>query len=282
MCKHLNLVFPQWQGGPKRQVYDGAMQLAEALENKLLMQRVPVDLNEELELEKNIIGYKSIVNQLRAAVETLTDYNPETIFTIGGNCSVSIAPIGYLNQRFNGDLVVVWLDAHGDINSPESSPSKLFTGMPIRQLLGEGDSEIDHMLPSKLKPDQIILAGTRDLDLPEAEYIKMAGIKIITPEVLELSPETVFHSISSKGYTHVYVHIDTDVLTETAFKFSAWPSKEGITMKTLTEVLDNMNDKFRFVGASLVEFLPCDALGMTQLQLICKKILTGLTPNAIS
>lgn len=277
MGKHLNLFFPQWQGGPNRQVYHGAMQLAESVGKKLLFQKIPVDLNDELALEKNIIGYRSIISQLKAAVETVTAYKPDTILTIGGNCSVAIAPIDYLNNSFNGDLAVVWFDSHGDINTPESSLSKFFTGMPLRHLLGEGDPEIGRLLLSKLKPEQLILAGTRNLDLAESEYIKMTGIKTIPPEYLESSPETVAHYISAKGYSHVYVHVDTDVLTETSFKFSAWPSKEGINLETLTEVLDNICGKFSFAGSSLVEFLPGDELGINQLQLILKRIL--LTPR---
>ncbi|WP_378954319.1 arginase family protein [Pelosinus sp. sgz500959] len=272
MCKQLNLFFPEWQGGPYRQVYDGAKQLVETLEKRLLFQKIFVDLNEKLVTENNIIGYKTILSQQMEAIETINKYQPDSIFTVGGNCSVGIAPIDYLNRRFSGDLAVVWLDAHGDINTPESSLSKYFTGMPIRHLLGEGDAEIGCLLSSTLKPEQIILAGTRSLDAAESEYIQKAGIKIIPPETLDSSPETIAHYISSKGFKYVYVHIDTDVLSETAFHFSAWPSKTGISLETLISILEGINRKLRVVGASLVEFFPCDELGMGQLQLILNKL----------
>ena len=94
---------------------------------------------------------------------------------------LALASIAYINQRFGGDLAVVWLDAHRDINTSESSFSKLLTGMPICHLLGEGNSEIGFMLATYLKPHQIILAGTIDLAPAESEYIKMAGITVLPP-----------------------------------------------------------------------------------------------------
>lgn len=277
MCKHLNLLWPQWQGGPDRQVYHGAMQLCEEVSKQMELREIPVDLAEEPTLINNIRGYQSITSQLTIAVKTITDYSPSTIFTIGGNCSSSIASIAYLNHRFKGDLAVVWLDSHGDLNTPESSLSKLFTGMPIRHLLGEGAPEIGGNLVSYLKSEQIILAGTSDLDPAESEYIKMAELIVLPPQVLEASPETVSSFISSKGYTHVYVHVDMDVLQASAFPFSAWSSEAGITMKTLENILGDISNKFHIVGASLVEFVPSDTNGMAQLLRMVKKILTAIT-----
>lgn len=271
--KHLNLLWPQWQGGPNRQVYHGAKQLAEELGKQIRLLEIPVDLEEESELINNIRGYQSIITQLNATVRTITDYSPSTIFTIGGNCSSSIASIAYLNHRFKGDLAVVWLDKHGDLNTPDSSISKWFTGMPIRHLLGEGDSEISRNLVSHLKPEQIILAGTNDLDPAESEYIKKARLTVLPPKLLESLPEAVSGSILSKAYTNVYVHIDTDVLKANSFRFSAWPSEDGITTERLDTILDDISNKFNIVGASLVEFVPCDSTGMTQLLQIVKKLL---------
>lgn len=277
MYNHLNLLWPQWQGGPDRQVYHGAMQLCKEISKQMELREIPVDLAEEPTLMNNIRGYQAITSQLTTAIKEINDYSPSTIFTIGGNCSSSIASIAYLNHRFKGNLAVVWLDSHGDLNTPESSLSKLFTGMPIRHLLGEGAPEIGGNLVSYLKSEQILLAGTSDLDPAELEYIKMTELTVLPPQVLEASPETVSRYISSKGYTHVYVHIDMDVLKVSAFPFSAWPSEAGITMKVLANILDDISNKFHIIGASLVEFVPFDTKGMAQLLRIVKKISTVIT-----
>jgi len=273
MGKHLNLLFPQWQGGPKREIYDGAVQLVKSLEKKLEFEKIVVSLDDELVLEKNIIGYQSILGQLKATSELIIAHNPASILTIGGNCSVGIIPIAYLNQYFRGDLAVVWLDAHGDINTPERSLSKFFTGMPVRHLLGDGDSKICSLLHSNLKPDQIVLAGTRSLDEQESDYIKKAGIKTMSSKDLTACPEAIANYIVAKGYSQVYVHVDTDVLSESTFAFSAWPSQEGIDLKTLANIFDGISKNCCLVGSSLVEFLPCDDLGIKQLQSILNKIL---------
>lgn len=278
--KHLNLLWPQWQAGPDRQVYHGAMQLCEEVSKQMELRAIPVDLAEEPTIINNIRGYQSITSQLAAAVKTITDYSPSSIFTIGGNCSSSIASIAYLNHRLKGDLAVVWLDSHGDLNTPESSLSKLFTGMPIRHLLGEGAPEIGGKLVSYLKPEQIILAGTSDLDPAESKYIKMTELTVLPPQVLKDSPETISSFVSSKGYAHVYVHNDTDVLQANDFPFSAWPNEAGITMETLENILDDISNKFPMVGASLVEFVPSDTNGIAQLLRMVKKILVAITKVA--
>ena len=93
--------------------------------------------------------------------------------TVGGTCGVEAAPVAYLNERYAGDLAV---DAHGDLNAPATSPSGHFHGMVLRTLLGEGPLEYVAKFRRTLKPEQIFLAGTRDLDPEELVDIRQAGI----------------------------------------------------------------------------------------------------------
>lgn len=100
------------------------------------------------------LGYKEVLKQLKNACTLIDGVKPDTIFTVGGDCGVELLSVSYLNKRYNGALAVIWFDAHGDLNTPASSPIKKFHGMPLRALLGEGDEEIVRQCFSKLKAGQ--------------------------------------------------------------------------------------------------------------------------------
>ena len=119
-------------------------------------------------------GYAEVREQLRGALELLERAAPETLFTLGGDCSVELAPISYLNRRYP-DLGVVWFDAHADLQVPATSPSGDLQGMPLRLLLGEGEKNLKALLPSSLRPEQVLLAGVRALDPEEEEVVARLG-----------------------------------------------------------------------------------------------------------
>lgn len=98
------------------------------------------------------------------------------------------------------------VDAHADLNTPESSPSKAFHGMPLRILLGEGNSAFVDLLFSNLEPAQICYVGLRDLDDPESEYIMQHNITTIADCLFEDVQDKIKH------FKNVYIHLDLDVL----------------------------------------------------------------------
>ncbi len=90
----------------------------------------------------NIKCFEPILEQTKFFKEIIIDSKPDKISTIGGDCAVEIMPISYLNKIYQEDLCIIYIDAHADLNTPESSPSKAFHGMPLRTLLGEGKRRI--------------------------------------------------------------------------------------------------------------------------------------------
>ncbi len=93
------------------------------------------------------------------------------IFSIGGGCDADVPVISHLNKLYDGNLFVLWLDAHGDLNSPEESKTGLFYGMPARILI-DGRDIFPDIIERPLMPHQIIHIGGRDFDKPELGYIK--------------------------------------------------------------------------------------------------------------
>lgn len=136
----LRLVFPQWQGSGKRKyVLYGAEMIRGLLPEGTPFAEVPVSMDEDIRLENGIWGYRQICDQLAGACDTVRKADPDKIFLIGGDCGIEVAPVSFLNRKYRGDLAVLWLDAHGDMNSPSTSATGNFHGMPLRLLLGDGD-----------------------------------------------------------------------------------------------------------------------------------------------
>ena len=140
MEKEISLIFPQWQGyGLSTKLADGARLIASQLSSSYTCATVAVELREDLTIQNGILGYASILRQLDYARSLLLEENPSRILTVGGDCGVEVAPISFLNHRYDQSITVIWLDAHGDLNTPMLSPSGHFHGMPLRVLMGDGD-----------------------------------------------------------------------------------------------------------------------------------------------
>lgn len=251
--KHINLLYPQWQGGGDRVIYSGAMELKALYLNSLPLEEIPVSEDEAQVLQHGIFGYETIVKQMSSVCGLLHREKPDTLFVVGGGCDVSAPAISYLNARHNGQLTVLWLDAHGDLNTPESSPSGLFHGMPLRLLLGEGDQRLLELLDSSLNADQVVLAGVRDLDEPERQYVDQYDINLLAVKDL-CHPQAVLDKLQEKGNKHVYIHIDLDVLEPSAFDQVPFPVVAGLEPDTLTRLLQQLCCAFTVAGLSVVEY----------------------------
>ena len=253
----LNLFFPQWQGSGNIALHTGAYRLYERLRPTTSFSHIPVSLTYSLTACNNILGYSQISTQLSEACRAIALQNPAKIFTLGGDCGVEIAPVSYLNQKYGSSLAVIWLDAHGDLNTPGSSPSGHFHGMPLRSLLGEGDRGIITQAFSKLNPEQVFLVGTRELDPPEGSFIQQKSLSMLSAKAVnEGSYEALISKIKSAGFTKLYIHFDLDVLDPEEFPYVACPTPNGVRTASLRELLTGLKETFEIVGTSVLEFLP--------------------------
>ena len=247
------VVVPQWQGsGSSRamRLVDGA----EAIRGDLpaastFSVNVPLEAGDELGTGVHRAGSLRLTHERTLAI--LAEIDGWAI-TIGGDCGVSLAAVGHANERAKGDMAVVWLDAHPDLNTPESSPSGIFNGMVLRALTGEG---VEGLIPSRpVEPSHLVLAGTRSFDAGEDEFIAAHGIHPIP--AAELSPDALLDAIAATGASSVYLHIDVDVLDPGEISGLGYPVPFGITAATLTELIKAVKGRFALAGASLTEFAP--------------------------
>jgi arginase len=237
---------PQWQGsGSTDALKTGAETFITYFKNAEIQL---VSLSEkECTLKNNILAFDPILEQAIFFKEKIADEDPAKISTIGGDCGIEIIPISYLNKLYKNDLCVLWIDAHADLNTPESSPSKTFHGMPLRTLLGHGNQEIIAELYSTIKPDQICYLGLRDVDMPEQECIKENNITSITECDYEKT------EIKLNEFKNIYIHLDLDVLDKSEFPHTLFPSSNGFHVAEVAELLKKTKANHNVVGFCITE-----------------------------
>jgi len=252
----LSLCNPEWQGyGEDAAVHEGALAITRTLfdPDEFLFVACPAD--EPPTVHAGVCRLASIAPRCRATMADLRHRAPTRLFLVGGTCGVEVAPVACLAEKYGPELALVWLDAHGDLNTPESSPSGHFHGMALRTLLGEGPPSITSLLECPVTPRQVFLAGTRDLDPAEAEYIRHAGLAVTTPGECE-EPGALVERIAGRGLQRVYVHLDLDVLDPILFPDSLVQTPGGVSPLAAAAQIRALAERFELVGFSVVEFCP--------------------------
>jgi len=174
--------------------------------------------------------------------ETLAEQNlalaaelPERPLVLGGCCCAHVGAAEGLAAR-HGRIAVVWLDAHGDLNTPATSPSGNAWGMPLRMLL---DSDT-------IGADDVLLLGTRNLDPPEEEFIAESGLRTSQADLLSVL----------EGTGGVYVALDMDVVDPGAGVAVFVPEPGGPTVAETAATLARIAAGAPVVGAGFTGLLP--------------------------
>jgi len=255
MESDLSLLLPEWQGaGAPSAVSAGARALAARFPAAEFLEIDAPDA-EALSAQDGVTGLDSIAARAARTLDAIQQRRPARILTIGATCGVELAPVSYLNDRYHGDLAVIWFDAHADLNTPATSPSGRFHGMVLRTLLGAGPEPLVKLLPRRLSPEQITLAGARDLDRDEAAFVSDAPIAWLRPSDL-LVPDRVAGRVRARGFTKAYVHLDLDVLDPHEFDDVLVPAPGGVAMNVVAETIQHLAGTIDVVGFSVVEFCP--------------------------
>ena len=187
----------------------------------------------------------AVVEEDTLAMQTLAVASdlPEVPLVLGGCCCSHIGAVEGLAARFDR-LGVIWLDAHGDLNTPESSPSGNEWGMPLRMIL-------EHRM---VMSSDVVLWGARNLDPPEAEFIAAHGILDNPGPLLE-------HADA------VYVAIDLDVLDPGEIAVFM-PEPDGPSFDDVERLLTRVRESGKLAGAGFSGLAP-DPANVEKLQRLC-------------
>ena len=165
---------------------------------------------------------------------------------VANTCPASIATLPVVAEK-HPDAVVLWVDAHGDFNIPDTTDSGYLGGMVLAAACGLWQSGHG----AGLNPDHVIVLGGRDIDESEAALMQQANVQIIPPS--QANPQNVLHAIAGRK---VWIHIDWDSI-EPGFVPAAYKVPDGLLPDQLRQILAALPDE-QILGLELAEFEASD------------------------
>jgi len=155
-----------------------------------------------------------------------------------GHCSIALTTLPVV-ARHRPDAKVLWLDAHGDFNTPDTTPSGFLGGMPLAGACGAWDAGLGD---GAVDPARVVLCGIRDLDEGERALLERSPATVIGPTL-----ETLVALQNALDGAPTYVHLDCDVLDPEVMP-AEFPAPGGLTEEKLYDLLDAVADGCEVVG----------------------------------
>ncbi|GGI47761.1 arginase [Agromyces flavus] len=250
------LVVPEWQGSVSARAMshaDGALAIHGDLPSSAtVLVDVPVEAGDAL--GTGVHRY-SAVRWVRERTAEALGAAPGVPVAIGGDCGIALAPVAASAAAHPGGLAVLWLDAHPDLNTPETSPSGAFNGMVLRAITGEGAEGLALEGDERVPASRIVLGGVRAVDPGEQAFIDAERMTVLAVDAFG-DPDAVVAAITATGATHVYVHVDLDVLDPAAIAGLSYPLPFGAQPDTLVALVRAVVGVVPLAGASIAGFAP--------------------------
>lgn len=146
---------------------------------------------------------------------------------LSGNCGIAVGTVSALGAASTG---VLWFDAHGDLNTPETSPSGFFDGMGYAMLLGHGWQGLAATVPgfTPLPAAHAALLAARDLDPGEHDLVARSGLLALPPERLREAAGREALAALGRRVDRLYVHVDLDALDPRLIRANYLPTPGGL------------------------------------------------------
>lgn len=220
--------------------------------------------------EESVVEGPGRLKAVTAACQTIYEFGRKSIeagdfaIFLGGDHSISIGSIAAAAQKER--VGVIWVDAHGDYNTLETSPSGNIHGMPLAALVGDGSESADMSAlinvgypGAKLQPTQIVQVGIRDLDKGEKERLMHSGIHVFTMRhVDELGMASVARQALDRlrHLPRIHVSLDMDSLDPAEAPGVGTPVPGGLTYREAHLLMEILGDSGRVQSMDIVEINP--------------------------
>ncbi len=184
---------------------------------------------------------------------------------LGGDHSIAIGSVSGLasfHHKREHRVGVIWFDAHGDMNTPDTSPSGNIHGMPFAAILGHGAEELTHIggFAPKVHPEDCVLIGARSVDPEESVALKASGIRIITMRELdERGMSSVMDEamwLASRRTAGFHVTMDMDFVDPDYAPGVGTPVPGGPTFRESHLAMEKIADSGKMLSFELTEINP--------------------------
>jgi len=184
---------------------------------------------------------------------------------LGGDHSIAAGTVAGVSQHFRSKgsrIGLIWIDAHADMNTPDSSPSGNVHGMPLACCLGKGPEELVNILgfAPKVDPANVALVGIRDVDELERNSVRALGVRVFTMrDIDERGLRAVMDEairIASNGTAGIHLSLDMDFCDPADAPGVGTPVRGGATYREAHLAMEMICDSRRVVAMEVVEVNP--------------------------
>lgn len=226
--------------------------------------RNPEMLQEHHAAAKYLPEITAACQKLADQVEAALEHGAIPI-VLGGDHSIaigSVAGLSAFHHKREQKVGVIWFDAHGDMNTPETSPSGNIHGMPFAAILGHGAHELTHIsgFAPKVHPEDCVLIGARSVDPEEAVALKASGIRVITMRELDergmsaVMDEAMW--LASRRTAGFHVTMDMDFVDPDYAPGVGTPVPGGPTYRESHLAMEKVADSGKMLSFELTEVNP--------------------------
>lgn len=179
------------------------------------------------------------------------------VLTLGGDHSIGLSTVGASLYKYGELLKVIWVDAHADINTEESSFSKNKHGMPLSPLFGLMEPWIIFKKDIKLNPSQLVYIGLRNVDPFEQKVIDSLGIETYTAtDVKNIGIENILSKIFNKSNNYYHLSFDIDGIDSSYMPSTGTAEENGLSVDDGVKIINAVKYQNKLIGFDLVEYNP--------------------------
>ncbi len=218
----------------------------------------------ETDPETGVRNLEAVVKASEQLMNKIEEVKAEGSFPLilGGDHSIAIGTLAGVAKHHN-KLGVIWFDAHGDLNTPETSPSGNIHGMPLAVSLGLGEEQLVKLggYDPKIRPEQVVIIGARSLDSGEKELIKKLNMKVYTMHEIDrlgmsrVMEETIDY-FKKQEVDGVHLSFDLDALDTLYAPGVGTPVAGGVTYREAHLAMELLAETDMVTSAEFVEVNP--------------------------
>jgi arginase len=208
----------------------------------------PASLNWRAEVQTSFELMRAVADQVRAARGA-----GRFPLVLSGNCLAAVGAIAGLGAGTG----VLWIDAHGDFNTPQTTMSGFLDGMTLATVTGRCWVELARSIEGfePVPDDAVVMFGVRDLDPGEAQTLARSGVTRLTAEALPNEIEPILDSLRAR-IVRFYLHLDLDALDPTEGRANSYAVRGGFSSEKLQALLGLITERLPVEAMTIAAYDP--------------------------
>jgi arginase len=254
---------------------------------------IAVPYREQIPESDRAHNYLKVIERAATSLALLTKASIKSgniPLTLGGDHAVAVGSISGVSSALNDQgqkLGLIWVDAHADLNTPESSPSGNIHGMPLALVLGKGHKPLTSILNNhpKVNAENVALIGIRAIDSEERQICKSIGIRYFTMrEIDEKGMSKVMTeaiAVATNGTKGIHLSFDLDAIEPLYAPGVSTPVTGGLSYREAHLCLEMIADSKKLLSMDFVEVNPMADIHHKTAKLTVDLILSALGKSII-